>query len=134
MTHHDDALAERDEQIARLEADLRMVRATLAAITGEKAMSGGSFDYLCDLSAEEMLTERHRTLMRRMAAALTEAGAGDAALETEALVLAVEHALRQIEARRRRLDRVWHAIEWWKSGDWSEDQFRAALAAYREGS
>jgi hypothetical protein len=94
-------------------------------------MSGGSFDYLCDRSADELLTAL--PTMRRMAAALTEAGAGDAALETEALVLAVEHALRQIEARRRRLDRVWHAIEWWKSGDWSEDQFRAALAAYREG-
>jgi hypothetical protein len=70
--------------------------------------------------------------LRQMAAALAEAGADDAALDTEAIVLAAEHAMRQIEARRERLYDVWFAMECWQIGA-TDKQFRAALAAYREG-
>jgi hypothetical protein len=96
-------------------------------------MSGGSFDYLCDRTSAELVVEDQLTMLQRMEAALIDADAADAAMETAAVFMVAEYALRQIEARRARLDRVWHAIEWWKSGDWSEDQFRAALAAYRDG-
>jgi predicted membrane chloride channel (bestrophin family) len=93
------------------------------------------FAFLGARSDEELVFyPEQRAMLRQMAASLADAGANDAALDTEAMVIAVEHALRQVALRRDRLDRVWHALEWHRSGAMTEDQFRAALAAYREGS
>lgn len=92
-------------------------------------MSGGSFDYLCDKTAEELF-DRENTL-ELMFSALLSADAEDAAAETEDLVAMIRQCRVRIEVRRRRLEKVWHAMEWWRSGDWGESQFKEALAKYR---
>ncbi|MGW2520448.1 hypothetical protein ACWC09_26235 [Streptomyces sp. NPDC001617] len=84
-------------------------------------MSGGSYDYLYFQVSE---FGGHREQLERMAERL------------EGLSYATEAAA----ATRRileltgdeRLTGVWRAVEWWDSGDYSEDQVRKAVAAYQE--
>lgn len=92
-------------------------------------MSDGSFDYLYIKSANKLPSFIED--LKRMAAALTEAGAYDAALETEKVVAFIEHSERQIEARRSRLKAVWRAMERWKNADWGRERFEEAVQNYR---
>lgn len=93
-------------------------------------MSGGSFNYLCYAEPEDLL--RRLGDLREMADALAAMGyARDAAAETEELICYINQAIIRIETRRKRLQDVWRDMEWWKSGDYSEAQFKEALAKYR---
>ena len=98
-------------------------------------MSGGSFDYLCAKDADDLLA----------------GGSVDESIASMVQALA-EHAPAACEEMRRyqrRLDvarqryqealvaaepapelrAVWHAMEWWQSGDWSKDRLDAAVVA-----
>jgi hypothetical protein len=95
------------------------------------AMSGGSFNYLCDTFDLSDLVSKQGDL-QEMSQALAEVGyAKDAARETEELLV----ILRQWEVRAcvriHRLRDVWKAMEWWRSGDSGEARVQDALAAYR---
>lgn len=81
-------------------------------------MSGGSFNYLY---TTDMLAHEHD--LRDMRDALADAGAKDAADATDAILKAAEvpDPLRDL----------WHAMEWWRSADYAENQFREALDEYR---
>ena len=94
-------------------------------------MSGGSYNYLCDsLNLYDLLTNRHN--LQEMADDLTSLGyANDAAQETHELLASLNAADVRAGAAISRLSGVWKAKEWWRSCDWSEDQFREALAKYR---
>lgn len=94
----------------------------------EDKMSGGSFNYLCYADAEELPLKLAD--LNDMADSLQRSGAKEAAAETERLIAYVEHSQRQIEARLNRLSGVWKAMEWWTDSDWSEDDFRNAVAVY----
>lgn len=93
-------------------------------------MSGGSYNYLCYAESDTLL---HNTeTIKEMSDRLAGLGyASDAAAETEDLLLLIRQALNRIEARRKRLEGVWKAIEWWDSADWGEDQVKKALEEYR---
>ena len=95
-------------------------------------MSGGSFSYLCFKEPEELFEDAPVESLSEMAEALRAAGADDAAAETQTIVTIVQAQRHRVRVHAERLRSVWHAMEWWKSCDYSEEQFRSALAAYRE--
>jgi hypothetical protein len=85
-------------------------------------MSGGSYDYLCFSEFAEAPEP-----LRRMAERLAGLPyAAKAAADTAGIVDMLGEAARRAE----RLNDVWHAIEWWDSGDYGEDEARKVLAAY----
>lgn len=95
-------------------------------------MSGGSFNYLYACDSEE-LAERLADL-ERMADALGEYPDGHAAsVDTHELIAIMRTAFRRVEARRRRLAEIWHAVEWHHSCDYGPDQVAEALRTYYEG-
>jgi hypothetical protein len=99
-------------------------------------MSGGSYNYLgsiCYDDLAELLSKESD--LRDMADRLAGLGyAQDAAAETEELLVMLRQWKTRAEVRVRRLIDVWHAVEWWDSCDWSEEQVRTALERYRAGS
>lgn len=96
-------------------------------------MSGGSYNYLgsiCYDDLEELLGKEAE--LRQMADRLAGLDyAQDAARETEELLVMLRQWQTRAEVRVKRLVGVWHAVEWWDSCDWSEEQVRQALAKYR---
>jgi hypothetical protein len=96
-------------------------------------MSGGSYNYLgliCYDDLGELLAKEGD--LRDMADRLAGLGyAEDAARETEELLTMLRQWKTRAEVRVRRLNDVWHAVEWWDSADWGEDRVREALAKYR---
>lgn len=102
-------------------------------------MSGGSYSYLFTKDSESSGDpDRSMSIwdaeeeVERMAARLAGIGyAEDAARETEELLLIMRQARVRVQARLDRLSGVWHAVEWWDSGDSGEDGVRAVLGKYR---
>ena len=93
-------------------------------------MSGGSFDYLCYKESEDLLQSDHQ--LQSMADELARLGyAEDAARETQDLLLTIRTMRNRVQTSIDRLSDVWRAIEWWRSGDWGEDQIKEVLARYR---
>lgn len=90
-------------------------------------MSGGSFNYLCFADTVADLAEREEQL-RRMAEEIEALSPGHPAAEASRQLLAL--AGRAVPAD---LQRVWRAIEWWRSADKSEEDARLALAEYPQG-
>lgn len=93
-------------------------------------MSGGSYNYLCYQDADALLNRDGD--LQEMADRLAGLGyANDAAKETQSLLLEIRRCKNRIQSVAERLEPVWHAIEWWDSNDWGEDQVKAAIAKYR---
>lgn len=96
-------------------------------------MSGGSFNYLgaiCYDDLSDLLAKESD--LEAMADRLAGLGwAEDAARETQELLVMLRQWKIRAEVRAQRLINVWHAVEWWDSHDWSEQQVRDALARYR---
>lgn len=88
-------------------------------------MSGGSYNYL--YSWPEDLTSRRNDLEEMAKRLEGLAWAGPAAAETRRII----HLLDEAEATARTLHDAWHAIEWWDSCDWGEDQAREDVEPYR---
>jgi hypothetical protein len=59
--------------------------------------------------------------------------AKDAAVESRALAARLNQIEVEVEVAMERLRPVWKAMEWWRSCDSGEEQFKAALAEYRGG-
>lgn len=96
-------------------------------------MSGGSYNYLCHTFDLDDLLKKQSEL-RDMADRLAALGyAKDAATETEELLAMLRQWEVRAAVRLTRLAAVWEAVEWWDSGDRSEDAVRQALTAYRDG-
>jgi|SRR6187402_151479 len=94
-------------------------------------MSGGSYNYLHGADADDLLSGKSADLARMAERLAGLDYAEDAARETEELILIVRQFRIRAEARMERLAGVWHAVEWWDSCDYSEDQVKQALAKYR---
>lgn len=98
-------------------------------------MSGGSYNYLGSYQVQDLrdVLDKESDL-QAMAARLAGLGyAEDAARETEELLVMLRQWKVRAEVRLDRLRDVWHAVEWWDSCDWSEEQVLHALEKYREG-
>ena len=92
-------------------------------------MSGGSFNYLCYKDEDELFN--HQFDLDQMATELIELGFLDAAKETLATLAIIKQALTRVRVAKQRLDEVWKAVEWYRSGDCSEKDVQAAIAEYR---
>lgn len=99
-------------------------------LLADPQMSGGSFNYLFTKSPEDLI--RAETTIRAMADALDELGyAEDAAAETRRVLMLVAAYRRAMIRKLRRLEGVWQAVEYYRSGDWTEQEVLEALEAYR---
>ncbi len=95
-------------------------------------MSGGSYNYLFTKEPEELFGWSAKDDLEDMADSLAQLGyAEDAARETLDLLLKVRQIEVHLATRLKRLNDVWPAMEWWHSGDSSEDEVKRALARYR---
>lgn len=93
-------------------------------------MSGGSYGYLYAKEAEALFADTSE--LESMATRLAGLGwAADAATDALDLVAIIRTQKVRVDAAMRRLSDLFQAVEWWDSNDWSEDQVRAELAAYR---
>ncbi len=91
-------------------------------------MSGGNYNYLFINDSSDLLSGQHDTDLQSMADRLAELGyASDAAIETQQLLLAIRQSRNRLEASRKRLESLWRAVEWWDSGDSSEEEVKTAL-------
>lgn len=88
-------------------------------------MSGGSYNYLA--THVTGLEDRSDDIVR-MAARLDGLGyATEAAAETRKVLEILDEA----EKVAQRLYDVWHAVEWWDSGDSGEEQVRKAVSEFQ---
>ena len=92
-------------------------------------MSGGSYNYLYQQAGYEILSCSHDDELQRMADRLAELGYADAAKETLEVLLEARIARNRIDTRIKRLQGVWHAVEWKDSYD--GDHVAEAIAEYR---
>ena len=93
-------------------------------------MSGGSFNYLCFKSAEDLFGDQEE--LEHMVDVLATLGyAQDAAEASARLLNEVRKAEVRINTLLEDLSPVWRAVEWWHSGDTSEDGFKRALDKWR---
>lgn len=84
-------------------------------------MSGGSYDYLYFQASE---LGGHKGQLEAMAERLD-------GLPYAAAAAAATHKLLA-SLNDEALPEVWKAVEWWDSGDYSEDQVRDAAIKYQE--
>ena len=98
-------------------------------------MSGGSYEYLCYKDPDEMLSGSVRPHLEAMAERLSKLGwADDAAQETYEVLAILRQTETRLRVHNKRLNRVWHAVEWWDSGDSGPDALDEALSRYRQDS
>ena len=88
-------------------------------------MSGGSYDYLHQrpLCERVVYVRQMRDRLRGLQHIPTFALAYQRTEEVLSMLVAAQ-------AFADTLDEPWHAIEWWDSGDWGEDQAMEALAKW----
>jgi len=95
-------------------------------------MSGGAYEYLYVWAGDLDELIKRRGDLEAMSERLSGLPyAKDAALETERLLAMIQRFEIQVRARGEALKDVWHAVEWWDSADYGEDQVKEALARYR---
>lgn len=87
-------------------------------------MSGGSFNYLNYASPEDI--GQRLGELDRMASALEEI-----CPEAAAATRDVADHVRGVQPKLDALVDLWHAVEWWHSGDYGRGQAEAAVAKYR---
>lgn len=96
-------------------------------------MSGGSFNYLCHKSVEDLLAGGHDDDLENMEDELRAFGhphAHRAADATKVLREEIKRTRRELEDRLEGLEKVFHAVEWWRSCDWGPDQVHRVLDSW----
>jgi hypothetical protein len=94
-------------------------------------MSGGSFNYLHTRDVTDLLRDGSGDLSH-MVGELMELGyASDVAEDTAAILRDVRRTEDRLQTKIKRLAPVWRAMEWWRSCDISQADFKASLADYR---
>ncbi len=94
-------------------------------------MSGGSYDYLCFTEDAYGLAGRREALCR-MHERLSGLPWGQVAADETARLLSALDRLDSLIRASSALREVWHAVEWWDSSDYSEEQARQITRAYED--
>ena len=92
-------------------------------------MSGGSLNYLCYKSPEELF--HYIAEMEEVEAELITRNAMDIAKDVRRLIEYIKTAENRIGVLSEQLNNVFHAVEWWQSGDIGDDSMLKALENYR---
>ena len=87
-------------------------------------MSGGSYSYLSSYQLDGAPDN-----LRAMSEALMSDFRDSRAAEDTAKLVAMYASIRELAEK---LDKVWHAVEWWHSGDWSREQAEDAVRLYED--
>lgn len=93
-------------------------------------MSGGSFNYLCYKDTEDLLNGYSEEL-QDMREALIKYGYEDIAKDTQRLIEYIKSAKCTIGTLKDMLEPVFHAVEWYESGDYVKDTMINVLEKYR---
>lgn len=93
-------------------------------------MSGGSFDYLCYCEADEL--HNRITDLESMKQSLICYGYEDVAKDTQRLIEYIKSAQITIGTLRDMLEPVFHAVEWYESGDYGKERMIEELEKYRK--
>lgn len=93
-------------------------------------MSGGSFNYLCYREVDELINSQDD--LESMRNTLIKYGYEDIAKDTQRLIEHIKSARRTIETLGNMLEPVFHAVEWYESGDYGEDTMIKILEKYRK--
>lgn len=95
-------------------------------------MSGGHFNYLCSKNAAAILDGSAQDDLQAMALALQSRQDGaEVADATFAVLKDARESMQRLQSGIDRLCEVWKALEWQRSGDWSEQRVRNAILDYR---
>lgn len=92
-------------------------------------MSGGSFNYLCCRDVEDLMNSQDD--LESMRNALIKYGYEDIAKDTQRLIEYIKSARCTIETLGNTLEPVFHAVEWYESGDYGKDTMINILEKYR---
>ena len=93
-------------------------------------MSGGSFNYLCYNDTEDLFN--HIGDLEDMREALIKYGYEDVAEDTQRLIEYIKSAKCTIGTLRKMLEPVFHAVEWYESGDYGKETMIEILEKYRK--
>lgn len=93
-------------------------------------MSGGAFDYLCYKDTEDLFN--HTSDLEDMRESLIKYGYEDIAKDTQRLIEYIKSAKCTIGTLKDILYPVFHAVEWYESGDWGKDGMIEVLEKYRK--
>lgn len=92
-------------------------------------MSGGSFNYLYSKDLDDLMYSGYGEHWDDMLAELDELSP-KAAAEMRHIRESSDDFVRLHEQRWQRLQSVLHAVEWWRSNDWSKDQVDEVIRKY----
>jgi hypothetical protein len=95
-------------------------------------MSGGSYNYLCNREADDLLGGQGIGDLADMRDRLLELGYEDAAKETDILYQEIIHAQLVVQNRLKRLSPVFHAVEWQDSCDTSAEDTKEVIEKWRK--
>lgn len=95
-------------------------------------MSGGSINYLCYAEWPEIIGRTEG--METVESILKDMGYKDVALDVRRLIEYCLSAENRVGVLFEQLKDVFHAAEWWKSGDYGDECFRKAVEEYRLGT
>lgn len=90
-------------------------------------MSGGSFDYLCFRGLGEVVEGENFEM------AMSDLRERPYSTEAGQEMSAILEDFRDLEERFRQLEGVLKALEWWRSGDSSEEDLKEACAKWKKG-
>lgn len=94
-------------------------------------MSGGSYNYLCFKTPDQLWEAIAENDITSMSERLSALGIHDASVETAAVQLLVEQFENNMLRKLSRLAGIWRAVEWHDSGDWGKGHIDEAVAKYR---
>lgn len=92
-------------------------------------MSGGSFNYLCYKEIPDLFYSEDE--LEDMRKALIKYGYEDIAKDTQRLVEYIKSAKCTIGVLKDMLEPVFHAVEWYESGDYGKETMAGVLEKYR---
>ena len=95
-------------------------------------MSGGSYDYLCYSEFPDYMSDNRINDMEQVEKRLIEKEYSDIAEDVRRLIEYSLSAKNRLGVLFDKLSPVFHAIEWYDSGDISEDTLSEELEKYRK--
>lgn len=94
-------------------------------------MSGSSFQYLCYQDAHKLGSGQYLQELQRMHKALVAMNATEAAQATLRVLNLLEYQQAEIEKAASQMHDVWHAVEWFHSGDYGEEKCQEILEKWK---
>lgn len=92
-------------------------------------MSGGSFNYLYCRNTDDLMKDTSD--LEDMRKSLISYGYEDIAKDTQRLIEYIKSAECVIGTLKNMLEPVFHAVEWYESGDYGKEKMIEVLEKYR---